>query len=321
MLKKFVFTLVGLVALAGTVLGNPPASQAPMMVGGGAATCSTADVFLTTGTTSWVVPSCWNTVDVECIGAGGSGSRHSNSGGNVTGGAGGAWAKATGVPVTPATSITVQIGAGGLSVTGTSVGPVNGNNGVDTWFNGASLAVASCGAKAGLAGKSASAGGAITGPLGGAEASCRGGVGGGTTNPGTSFARSGGAGGSVGSGHTNVSTGGGGAGGPNGNGTSAPTNSTPSSGSNGGGGDAGFGGTAGVAANPTSLAGGNGTEYDTTHGSGGGSGAAITSGSPATAGAGGNYGAGGAAAFTTLGGGTSTSGAGSPGLIRIVRIN
>lgn len=272
-------------------------------------------VFVTSGTT-WTVPADCNLCDVECIGGGGSGSRQTNSGGNVTGGSGAAWAKATGVTVTPNGSVTIQVGAGGASVTGTTAGPVNGNVGTDTWWNGATLALSKCGAKAGLAGKSAAAGGAVTGPVGGAEASCIGGVGGGTLNPGTSFARSGGAGGSIGSGHTTICTGGGGAGGSTGNGTSAPTNSTATSASDGGSGDAGVGGAAGVAALNTSLPGGDGTEYQVSpaRGSGGGAGASVSS-ANATAGAGGNFGAGGAGAGTTGAGATTTSGAGAPGLI------
>jgi hypothetical protein len=92
-------------------------------------------------------------------------------------------------------------------------------------------------------------------------------------------------------------SGGGGAAGPHGPGNSA-------SGDDGGSGDAGFGGAGGVAA-----AGGNGTEWDSTHGSGGGGGGSFS-----TAGAGGgNYGGGGSADAAT----GSFPGPGANGLIVI----
>ena len=153
-----------------------------------------------------------------------------------------------------------------------------GAAGADSWFNGASLGASSVGAKGG------------NGQTGGASAS---GVG--TTK------FSGGNGGNRDDPTINGG-GGGGAAGPNGNGVVGAAGSAGGGGT-GGAGDNSSGGAGGTANN----AGGNGTEWDSTHGSGGGGGGGQ---SGFRGGAGGNYGAGG-------GGGSSgaLNGAGNPGIV------
>lgn len=93
----------------------------------------------------------------------------------------------------------------------------------------------------------------------------------------------------------------GGAAGPNGAGESAPDDDFGT----GGAGDAGFGGTGG-----TDAAGGNGTEWDATHGSGGGGGASGN-----VSFAGGSYGGGGSGIGMSTG--AASGGAGAAGLIVI----
>jgi hypothetical protein len=118
-------------------------------------------VFLTSGST-WSVPNNCISCQVETIGGGaggtngssgsvgtaggagvggvnGAGGNGGNGGAGGTGGGGGAYSKTTGISVTPLGSITISVGA---------AGGVAGNGG-DTWFNGASLAASSCGAKGG----------------------------------------------------------------------------------------------------------------------------------------------------------------------------
>ena len=93
-------------------------------------------IFLTSGT-SWTVPGDWNpgSNTIECIGGGAGGK--SNGGG---GGGGGAYSKVSNLSLTG--SVTYQIGdGGGVNVAGS-----------DTWFNGASLAASSVGAKGGSLG-------------------------------------------------------------------------------------------------------------------------------------------------------------------------
>lgn len=229
-------------------------------------------IFILSGTTTWTVPDDCVSVNVDTIGAG--------AGGDSVGGAGGggAWSSIVGLAVTPKSTIAVQVGAGG------STGSVGG----DTWFNGASLAAASVGAKGG-----------------GAPTTTTGGTGGqasGRPNSGNTSGNNGGNGGSVASANPG---GGGGAAGPNGNGV-AGSNGGVSLGGSGGAGDNGSGGSGGAGSASGTNPGNPGTEYDGSHGSGGGGGGSIT----AAAGAGGNYGGGG-------GGSLVTGGAGANGLIVI----
>lgn len=152
------------------------------------------------------------------------------------------------------------------------VGSSNNGTNVDTWFNGTTIGNASV---------SAAGGGHGGAGVGGATAS---GVG--TTK----FA--GGAGGGAGG------SGAGGAAGPSGAGGAG-------SGANGGTGDNGSGGAGGTVGSHT---GGNGTEFDATHGSGGGGYGAAGG----TSGAGGNYGGG--------GGSTSVQGDGQSGIQGLIYV-
>lgn len=96
-------------------------------------------VFLTTvgSVLSWTVPATWNDADntVEVIGGGGAGDN--------AGGGGGAYSAQTNLNLTPGGSVSYRVGSGGLTA---------GDDGSDTWFNGASFGASSVGAKAGTGG-------------------------------------------------------------------------------------------------------------------------------------------------------------------------
>lgn len=246
-------------------------------------------VFLVSGT-SYPVPVDWDSINntVECIGAGGAsrGGFAGSPGSGGGGGGGGAYAMKASVFLPPGGSIQYQIGAGGAP---------NSGDGTNTWFNGPSLALSSCGANAGGGAGTGSIGG---GPGGTASASVgdlayNGGKGG---NGGVFSGTAGGAGG-----------GGGGAGGPNGAGNPGTNGGVGSTGGTGGSGGNGSGGAGGTGGAGTGGAGGNGSEFDPTHGSGGGGGAGAGgtgAGASGSAGAiGGNYGGGGGG-----GGGAGQSG-------------
>ena len=74
-----------------------------------------------TSSSSWVAPAGVTSVDVECYGGGGGGSASTTR----LGGGGGAYAKQTGISVTPGNSYTVTVGAGGAATV----------NGGDSWFS------------------------------------------------------------------------------------------------------------------------------------------------------------------------------------------
>lgn len=172
-------------------------------------------VFLTTtgGVFTWEVPATWNDADntVETIGGGGAGSTNSGSGG--AGGGGGAYSKVSNLNLTPLALVSYRVGAGGTP----------GVDGGDTWFNGASLAASSVGAKGGTSGV-----GRTTEGIGGQASAGIGDV-----------KTSGGNGGTGGDG----GGGAGGAGGPNGNGkTGGSVSDTGDSGGGGGGADGGSAG-------------------------------------------------------------------------------
>lgn len=255
-------------------------------------------VFLTTADSSpWTVPGDCTSVQVECIGAGGSGGIRNDTFGRASGAGGGAYAKMNSLSVTPSSTINFGVGTGGAAVSGTDAA---GNNGGDTWFNATSLANAvsngntiSVGAQGGRAGNHG----------GGTDAS--GGAGGASGSSVGDTVFSGGAGGAANGGAGRSASGGGGAAGPNGAGVAGTASSNSQSA--GGAGDNSSGGAGGTAGGG---AGGNGTEYDASHGSGGGGGG-RNSGNPA--GSGGAYGGGGGGSETS----SPTSGAGGAGLIII----
>lgn len=277
-------SLTALLLLLAPIHANPPASQAPMLVGGSCIPSTTSQVILTNGTTTWSVPTCWHTITAECVSAGGNGNNQSTATQRSSGG-GGSYAKST-IPVTAGATLNVGIGAGPAGVT--SAGATS--NGGDTWFNATSLANAisngaslSCGAQGAQAGTTTTAGqgGLSSASVGSVKAS------GGNGDHGLSFG------------------GGGGAGGPNGAGSNGVgSNTTGASGGNADG---------GTVSGPTvSAIGNSGTEFDGSHGLGtGGVRTTAVSGF-----AGGLYGGGG-----SHGNSTGTSGPGANGLLVINYVN
>jgi hypothetical protein len=244
-------------------------------------------IFVVSGT-SQTSPADWNNSSntVEGLGGGASGAFFLTTVAHATGGGGGEYRKIANFSVaTPGTTaFNYTIGPGGNAVSTT----VDGNDGTATTFNTSSL-IANPGIK-GTQGAGAHNGGA-GGSLGtGAAANANGGRGGNMTGAsGGGGSGGGGAGGATGAGNAGVDT------------ASTATFIATAGGS----GDAGAGGAGGLS---TSGAGGNGTEWDASHGSGGGGGG---NGSGAPAGGGGLYGGGGGGANDTAG----TSGAGGQGIL------
>lgn len=193
-------------------------------------TVSAATTIFLTSSTSWTVPSDWNSSDntIEVIGGG--------SNGAASGGGGGAYAKITNLSLTPGGSATYQVGAAGAS-------------GGDTYFNGsgttcAAQSVCAKGASTATGGSAGSSIGSLT-YSGGSGGAANGGGGGaaGPNGAGNNGSGNGGAGGSgdAGSGGAGGSAGGG----AGGNGTE--WDATHGSGGGGGGnGAAGAGGNYGA---------------------------------------------------------------------------
>jgi len=86
-------------------------------------------VFTSVGTTNWTVPNGVTSISAVTIGGGGGGAigDPSNYG---SGGSGGGLAYGNNISVTPGESLTVIVGDGGASASGT--GPIAGNNGEDS---------------------------------------------------------------------------------------------------------------------------------------------------------------------------------------------
>lgn len=257
-----------------------------------------------TSTTTWTVPTDWNNANnsIEAIGGGGGGAASTGAPASATGGGGGAYAKVTNLPLTPGAVISLSIAAATANVGGT--GQVVGITGNDTWFNGATFAASSVGAKGGSGGNATATGTAAAASGGVASASI------GTTK------YNGGNSGSVTTGTNANATGGGGGAGKNGAGSNGVSlTSTSNSVSAGGQGDVTSGGTGGAGNAAGNGGSGNvGNEYTTATGSGGGGGA--TGSTTGIGGLGGNYGGGG-------GGGSNVSvgaggGGGAQGLIIII---
>lgn len=265
--------------------------------------------FLTgTGSSSWSDPGDFpqgSNNRIDCIGSGGSGAAVKGTGSQrASGGGGGGWSSSTNLSVTFPASY--SCGTGGTAVTRSTTGATNGNAGGDTTFNSTTIV-----AKGGGAGLSATTATATNGGSGGVASSGTG-----------STKVNGGNGGNItGTNAGLMATGGGGAGGP-GSGNSgsgaagnAGTNTANSGSYKGGQG----GGTAGGAAGDVAVAvdGGNGAEYDATHGSGGGgSGYQLAFSFDFSSGNGGNYGGGGGGVVNG-GSGNPSSGAGRQGLIYV----
>lgn len=242
---------------------------------------ATVTFLTTTGSNqTYTSPSDWNNSNnsIETLAGGGGGALI--GGGLGGGGAGGGYSKISNFSfATPGTTTaTYRVGSAGTS----SSTPTAGG---DSWFNGTTLAGSSVGSSGGGVGT--------------------------TTNSNVSENNTGGTGSAIGttkyaggsgwqaSGGVSGGTGGGAAG-KNGAGNSATAANAAGSG------DAGFGGAAG-SSGATGGAGGAGTEWDATHGSGGGGGSGSSNGG----GAGGAYG-GGAGGNRN---GTTGQGNGSQGLV------
>jgi hypothetical protein len=161
-------------------------------------------IFLTTGS-SWTVPDDCTSATIEVIGGGAGG-----GGATGYGGGGGAYSKTNNVSLTPSSSVSYGIGAGGTG-NNTATGGAAG----DTWFGGSDFASSLCGAKGGAS--TASGGGAASSGIGDVKYD---------------------------GGHGSSNGGGGGAAGPSGAGANASTGS----GAQGGNGSGGVGGAGGFPA-------------------------------------------------------------------------
>lgn len=210
-------------------------------------------IFLTSGTT-WVVPNDFGSINtIEVIGHGATGDTTCASPSITRGGGGGAYSKAVNVLLAPGATINVHFGL--QSEEGAPDGvwlKTSGTVYAESGFNGAGCA------NPGQGGRAANGVGA------------------------TKFS---GGQGSLGSGGGAGIGAGGGAAGPHGDGGDA---AVPSPDAVGGVGDAGFGGAGGSTAPGD---GGNGTEFDASHGAGGGGGsnAAIGGGFGGLYGGGGSF--------------------------------
>lgn len=267
-----------------------------------------------TGNQTYTSDLDWNNANnfVELLAAGASGGAAANTIANdeiSSGGGGGAYQKHTNFSfATPGTTTaTYNLGAGGSAVTaGVGVG-TPGNAGGDVYFDGTTYANSTIGAKGGSAGNTTLIG------------TCDGGAGGlASSGIGNATAYNGGTapGNSIVGGGSLASSGGGGAAGPFGAGNNSASSS---SGSAGGSGDAGTGGAGGPAGNGVSAGNGiAGTEWDSSHGSGGGGGGCSSNMgivNPALGGNGGLYGAGGGSASQRSNSATAQSGSGRQALI------
>ena len=276
--------------------------------------------FLTSPTGSnqtYTSPSDWNNSNnsIEVLGGGATGALSIGTDRHATGGGGGAYAKILNFTfATPGTTTaTYRVGAGGTGLSNSSSANTAGNDGGATWFNsstdpGAGTDNSKAGAQPGLGGAS----------LAGNNSGGAGGVG---TSGWGQTRYSGGNGGNLTGASGRGGSGGGGAGGPNGAGlnggdSSSTVDDTVTSGGNA---DNGSGGAGSAGSNSTSAGntsdGGSGTEWDGTHGCGGGSGGRSASASVNFGtGAGGQYG-GGSGGTEKRGTGTGSTGAGGQGMI------
>lgn len=280
-----------------------------------------------TATTSWTVPSDWNSSNnnIYLFGAGGGGGNSAVSGNNRAaggGGGGGGYTAIANYSTTPAASITVAIGTSAA----------NADGGDTTWASGAYTAG---GGKKGTAATTPTSAGGAGGT--GTYAGGQGGAGAFGTVASTGYGAGGGGGaggpngiggaGGAGFGSTTSSNIAGGGGGGNGGG-SAGGNASSATGGTGGNNFAGTGGgTGGAGASGTLGGGGAGNAWTGVGGNGGSGidvlntigGAGGKGGSNNTTGAAntGLYGGGGHGGGVTTGGGLQGSGAGSQGVIII----
>jgi uncharacterized repeat protein (TIGR01451 family) len=303
-------------------------------------------IYLTSGS-SWTVPSNWNASHntIEVIGGGGGGAPAVLNGAPGGGGGGGGYSQIANLPLTPGGAVTYHVGTGG----GASVA------GGDSWFNGATLAAASVGAKGGggASGASPGVGGVAGNGVGSTTYSGgRGGIGGGMGGGGGgSAAGPNGAGPSGGDNPSGSLGGSGGGGSGNGPGSGMVSNAgAPASGGYGGKGGSG-GGVSGPGGDPTNFdnldgsagisgggggggagvnnfddgwggTGSTGSEWSASYGSGSGAGGGGGGNGSLYAGGGGNggtYGGGGGGGGTTNGSGNTVGrgASGAQGLIVI----
>lgn len=226
-------------------------------------------IFLTSGS-SWTVPVDCFSATIECIGGGAGGVSGKNTDG-WPGGGGGAYSKKNLLSLTPGTSISYQIGAGGGS----------NSAGGDTWFKSTSDVLAK-GAEAGNNNDNNYI------PKGG------------QSSAGVGDVKYSGGNGGLGQGYGKASGGGGGAAGPNDNGNDGQTGTNVNGwyGGAGGQGDGTYGGLGGAESDLWSATpvGQPGTEWDATHGSGGGGTGKANTSNGYNGGNGGLYGGGGGGA-------------------------
>ena len=144
----------------------------PAPSSGGAAAKSLSTVFINS-TQSWTAPAGVTVVDLMLVGGGGAGGGVVGGGsGSAGGGGGGGGVVIHSVPVTPGTSYTVTIGAGGARSTGTGDGGLGGNTtfgslltalgggGGQGWASiGSTVAAGACGGGAASSNTSGYAGG------------------------------------------------------------------------------------------------------------------------------------------------------------------
>jgi hypothetical protein len=304
LLKKLTFAFIGLAAFVGTVLGNPPMTQAPMMLrttGG----CDLTPILLTTtgtsGTSQWTNSTGCTSFKIEVIAPGGSGGVRLNAEPRATGGAGGGYCRKNTVTLSGTGPWNYNIGAGGAGHTSSNLAGSQGQ--ADTWFcNVVAPVVPTCstilgsavvvGAKFGFGGSVGTTAGNVSGASGGSAGS----------GIGDSCLSGGGSGGITG-GSPNA-TGGGGAGGSTGSGTTSAATSSSNVSTAGGAGGTVSGGAGGAS---SGGAGSNGTLFDGTHGAGGGGGGNAVFGG--TSGTPGNCGAGAGGAASTAGNPTTPAGA------------
>lgn len=261
-----------------------------------AAAAPTVIYITSTASTSWTVPSNWNSDSntIEVIGGGGGGHFVASIPGvGGGGGASGAYAIKSNLSLEPETQITIKVGVAGAMATA----------GGDTYFNATTCADSSVCGKGGGGASGQTGGSAQTGSVGTVNAGANGGTGG-PTGP-----TNGGGGG-----------GGGGAGGPQGAGNAGIT----ATGQDGGAGGQGGGTAGGAGGLANGGAGGNGTEWSPSpaYGSGGGGGGGQGGGNKSDGwggGSGGTYGAGGGGGGGA-GKGGALSGAGKAGTQGIIVI-
>ncbi|MFL5815918.1 MAG: glycine-rich domain-containing protein [Bdellovibrionia bacterium] len=261
---------------------------------------SGSQLYANPGTYTWTVPAGVNSVSVLAVGGGGGGA---GGGSNLGGGGGGGLCYANSIAVTPGSSITVVVGAGGTS----------GVAGGDSSFNGTTVVAyggaTSVGGASALGGSGSAVGGTCN----------SGGNGGIFVGTGSPF--------SAGGGGAAGYSGAGGAGG-NASGSSIPTNQTAGSGGGGGGG----GGASDAAnANHGAGAGGGGVGPYGISNNGAAGASSTSAGNGQTGGLGGSLGAGGGTppsgtnganggAFGGGGGGGNGApgGTGGGGVVRII---